>query len=357
MNKIKKVVLRENLVALTGDPIAAIILNQMLYWSERTRDCDKFILEEQAHSGNEMSEMLMHGWIYKSSEELTEELMGIASMSTIRRRLINLVKNGWIDERNNPKYAWDRTLQYRPNIHKIQRDLMKIGYVLDDYPLQLDVVGESIIHSDESNLHSDESNLRGDEALPEITTENTTDIQADSISENPPSELDAFFGAPEPSDVDLPEKINLHDQAERERYALRLQEQRKARVEGEPWLTQYEWIKPRSGIERNTLRKVAHTLIEAGIPEPESDAVKNKWKPALEAVYIESGGDFGLIKRAGEAMVAGGLQFWPTHKWVDQVIALKAEKTQGKTSTFKPRSVHDDDESWESPAQDLTIPY
>jgi len=184
-------------------------------------------------------------------------------------------------------------------------------------------------------------------------SENTSNIQGDfsnepehqdEVSINPPSALDAYFGPKRPSDVALPEKVNLHDQSERERYALRLQEQRKARAEGEPWLTQYEWLtKPRSGIERDTLRRVAHTLVTAGIPEPESDAVKARWRSALESVYIESGGDFELIKRAGVAMVAGGLQFWPTHKWVDQVIALKAEKAQGKTSTFKARSVYDDD--------------
>ena len=242
------------------------------------------------------------------------------------------------------------------NDEQIKKGLLKFKYGKDEYKAVCDkllyVTGDT---SDVTQLcHNRCDTATSDE--PSLSV-NETSSQPSSLSESPPSELDAFFGAPEPSGVDLPEKINLHDQAEREQYALRLQEQRKARAEGEPWLTQYEWIKPRSGIERNTLRKVAHTLIEAGIPEPESDAVKNKWKPALEAVYIESGGDFGLIKRAGEAMVAGGLQFWPTHKWVDQVIALKAEKTQGKTSTFKPRSVHDDDESWESPAQDLTIPY
>ena len=43
MEKIKKVVLREDLLAITGDFRKAIILNQFIYWSERVSDADKFI--------------------------------------------------------------------------------------------------------------------------------------------------------------------------------------------------------------------------------------------------------------------------------------------------------------------------
>jgi len=45
--RLKRVVIKEELVALTGDYIKAILLNQFLYWSERVEDFDLFILEEQ----------------------------------------------------------------------------------------------------------------------------------------------------------------------------------------------------------------------------------------------------------------------------------------------------------------------
>lgn len=44
--RLNRVVIKEELVALTGDFKLAIVLNQMLYWSERRSDADKFILEE-----------------------------------------------------------------------------------------------------------------------------------------------------------------------------------------------------------------------------------------------------------------------------------------------------------------------
>lgn len=46
MEKIKKVVLREDLLAITGDFRKAIILKQFIYWSERVSDADKFIEKE-----------------------------------------------------------------------------------------------------------------------------------------------------------------------------------------------------------------------------------------------------------------------------------------------------------------------
>ena len=41
--KIKKAVIREDLLSITNDFRKAIILNQFIYWSERVSDADKFI--------------------------------------------------------------------------------------------------------------------------------------------------------------------------------------------------------------------------------------------------------------------------------------------------------------------------
>ena len=193
-----KVVLKEGFVVLTGDPIAAIVLNQMLYWSERRNDADSFILEElQRETPDAPPPDGSHGWIYKSSEELAGELMGLGSEATIRRKLKLLVDKGWLDERHNPKYAWDRTMQYRPNIAKIQRDLMANGYVLDEYRLispeyiraAKTRTAHTNLHSDASIRHSAESKTHGDGALPDITTETTSDITTGR--EGAPSEMDS----------------------------------------------------------------------------------------------------------------------------------------------------------------------
>jgi len=161
---LKRVVTKEELVMLTGDDLSAVILNQFLYWSERTKDFDQFIKEEKTRDP-QASIMLTRGWIYKSADDLRDEIMTRASSATVRRRIVKLVNMGWLRERHNPNYGWDRVLQYRPDIHKIQTDLLELGYVLAGYPLQIE---KSILHGAEWNLH-------GAGALPEITTERDDD--------------------------------------------------------------------------------------------------------------------------------------------------------------------------------------
>jgi hypothetical protein len=206
LGKLKRAVLKEELVELTGNAIDALILNQFVYWSERTRDFDAFLAEEAARAKSEEPADLTHGWIYKSADDLADELMGIASAGTVRRHVKTLVEVGWIDERHNPKYTWDRTLQYRPNITKIQQDLFDLGYALDGYPLQIQF-DDSILqnekcnlqnqgstnHNGESNLHSEGSNLHRGGAVPEITTEITTETTAEREGANAPQPQQSGF--------------------------------------------------------------------------------------------------------------------------------------------------------------------
>jgi hypothetical protein len=136
MRKLKRVVIKEELVALTGDIIEAIILNQFLYWSERVEDFDKFIMEEKERAqanGINLNFPLTNGWIYKKISELKEETMLTDSEKTIRRKVQNLVEKGFLQERQNPMYKWDKTLQYRVNLNYIAKKLHEIGYTLDGY--------------------------------------------------------------------------------------------------------------------------------------------------------------------------------------------------------------------------------
>lgn len=136
--KLKRVVVKEEFVALTGDFIKAIILNQFLYWSERVQDFDKFIQEEKARASQEGVEINMeptNGWIYKKAEELAEETMLNLAPNTILRHIKVLIDNGWLLDRHNPAHGWDRTKQYRVNIVKIYNDLLKLGYVLQEYKM------------------------------------------------------------------------------------------------------------------------------------------------------------------------------------------------------------------------------
>jgi hypothetical protein len=202
--KLKRIVIKEELVELTGDVVAAVILNQLLYWSERRHDFDKFILEERERN-HEIEYQFTHGWIYKKLDELTDELMSIASRPTIHRRLEDLIEAGWVDKRKNPENPWDKVNQMRPNIRKIQIDLQSIGFALDRYPLVLEtsnVHGEtSNVHGETSNVHGETSNVHGETSIDhsehpavhgeqsyketEITTEITTEIRGDAPPSSP----------------------------------------------------------------------------------------------------------------------------------------------------------------------------
>lgn len=137
--KIKKAVIREDLLSITNDYRKAIILNQFIYWSERVSDADKFIKKENeiAKNNGEEERELFYGWIYKTAEELADEVMLGLSASQIRRYISELVDMGYISKRNNPKYKWDRTLQYRVNLVNIAKDLKKNGYPLSDYKIEI----------------------------------------------------------------------------------------------------------------------------------------------------------------------------------------------------------------------------
>ena len=214
--KLKRVVIKEELVELTGDFKSAIVLNQLIYWSERTKDTDKFLNEEReriekygnyefdGEKAEIIKDALTHGWIYKKASELAEDCMIGLSNATMGRILKNLIANGWIDERSNPIYTWDRTKQYRVNIAKIQSDLNKIGYALEGYSLgpacnnsfqnenssfnheKRNFQNEKLqIQNEKSELQNEKSQFQNEKAIPEITTEikNTETIYKDSTTQ------------------------------------------------------------------------------------------------------------------------------------------------------------------------------
>lgn len=182
--KLKRVVIKEELVELTGDFVKALILNQFIYWSERTKDFDLFLAEERKRAvGSSIEIEPTNGWVYKSVDELSEELMLTISPKTIRRRLIELVGMGYLGQRKNPIYKWDQTLQYRPDIVKIQTDLQKKGFALESYPL----VVVSTPKDKLSNGIVVVSNRSAADvpAIPKTTTETTTETHARSSKNKP----------------------------------------------------------------------------------------------------------------------------------------------------------------------------
>ncbi len=202
MQKLKRVVIKEELLALTGDFRLAIVLNQLMYWSERVNDFDKFIKEEKERlkitNDQESGKIIeyQNGWIWKKAEELVSECMLLTlnnkgesknvSDVTMRSYIKTLVENGWVFERNNPnpKYKFDKTKQYRVNLKKINDDLKKLGYTLQGYKFEEEIAatpymtepekfrfeGEKTFSRTLKTLLPKSKNLG---AIPETTTEIT----------------------------------------------------------------------------------------------------------------------------------------------------------------------------------------
>lgn len=194
--KLKRVVVKEELVALTKDFTKAVILNQMIYWSERVADFDEFILQEKNRAKNSGVDINIHetnGWIYKTAEELSEETMLGLSPSAMREQLKKLVAAGYLSERRNPEHRWDRTIQYRVNLINIQRDLLSLGYSLEGYRVNLNLLKElfdsnKLAFSETENAfsHTENANSETENAICE--TEN-----AFSDTEMPFSETENAF--------------------------------------------------------------------------------------------------------------------------------------------------------------------
>jgi hypothetical protein len=209
--KLKRAVIKEEFVALTGNAECAIILNQFDYWSHRTDDIDAYIEEEIARQDNPeaidiLEKTKTKGWIYKSTKQLLEEVMLSTSEKTARRHLIKLVEHGWLQERDNPDNKWDKRKQYRYNLVKVQEDLQTLGYPLEGWTIVTNPNVPSKGHSDEWKGHYDASEVHHDasqpihkptpavaptlaEEGPEITTEITTETSTVQETCHSPKEI------------------------------------------------------------------------------------------------------------------------------------------------------------------------
>lgn len=188
--KLKRSIIKEELVEIAGDYIKAAILNQFIYWSERVSDFDQFIEQEnmRAEAIGEQTRELTHGWIYKSAEEMSDETMLGLSATSMRTHIKALIEQGFLSERNNPKVKWDRTKQYRVNILEIMQALDAIGCVLEGYrrvpstPKSEDITPTIGNASSKIEVHSN----KNFETIPETTIETTTNtIKKERKKESP----------------------------------------------------------------------------------------------------------------------------------------------------------------------------
>lgn len=166
VKKLKRVVIKEELYALTKDTIEAIILGQFIYWEEKVNDFDKFIIEEKQrclNDGVSINIDMQNGWMYKKASEMSEECMLNMSDVTIRRYIQSLIDKGFVECRKNPIHKWDKTLQYRVNIAFVVLEIKKLGYDgLSGYS-SIDFKNECM------KLQNEDSEQKNEAAITEIT--------------------------------------------------------------------------------------------------------------------------------------------------------------------------------------------
>lgn len=166
VKKLKRVVIKEELYELTKDTIEAIILGQFIYWEEKVKDFDKFIIEEKqrcVNDGVSINVEMQNGWMYKKASEMSEECMLNMSDVTIRRYIQSLIDKGFVECRKNPTHKWDKTLQYRVNIAFVVLEIKKLGYDgLSGYS-SIDFQNECM------KLQNEDSEQKNEAAITEIT--------------------------------------------------------------------------------------------------------------------------------------------------------------------------------------------
>jgi len=180
--KTKLAVIREEYVAITEKFEQALILNQFIYWTERVRDFDQFIKEENIrkdkHGLQEEMEEPTHGWIYKTARQLSDELMTGWSTATTGRHLKALIALNFIGVRQNPKYKWDQTKQYRVDLNLVQSALHDKGYSLPGFTLGKPQISKKTSPDFKMKIH--ESDLKS------VPITETTNKDYDNVKESTP---------------------------------------------------------------------------------------------------------------------------------------------------------------------------
>ncbi len=135
--QMKKAVLREDLMKITGDVVQAMVLGQMLYWTKTLDKVNDWLFEENKRLAE--ADLPQHeynyGWIWKSAKEMREDLMFAFSEDAIQRAFSSLTQTGLLMKRNNPVLKYDRKLHYRIDLLFLRRKLKESGWEMTDFIL------------------------------------------------------------------------------------------------------------------------------------------------------------------------------------------------------------------------------
>lgn len=160
--KLRRVVIKEELVALTGSYKRAIILHQLDYWQ-----------------GAEFERTGRLGWFRRSAAEIAERTLINLSASNILAHVAALVDAGWVERRNDPADLTGKAKQYRVNLEKLRRDLAGLGYPLEGWTFS---ETEKAFSKTERGFSKTKQTLSKTESPSYIENTNTpVDVSADEI--------------------------------------------------------------------------------------------------------------------------------------------------------------------------------
>ena len=176
-SKIKRVIIKEELFAITQKTYDAIVLGQFIYWLDKTKDFDEYIKEEKERgkaSGQKIDFPLTNGWIYKKADDIINECMLDISKATAMRVVDRLLESGYLNQRVNPRYSFDKVYQYRVDIIKICADIKSLGYSIDEYEYLFQNQNESPMFQNETTgFQNETTGFQNETAIPYITSEIT----------------------------------------------------------------------------------------------------------------------------------------------------------------------------------------
>ena len=166
---------------IAPDPqAAAVILNQFIYWTNSKLDDKHQSRYRRAAAASENSESDHDDslWIYKDYDELKTDLLDLFGRNKIIDNVQWLVLSGYLKRRNNPRYRWDKTLQYAVDIDLVQSQID----ALPSFKNKLSKVSNQTIESGKTKR-----------AIPKKTTEKTEEKK----EKDSPA---AFAAVPDPTD-------------------------------------------------------------------------------------------------------------------------------------------------------------
>lgn len=167
--------MREDFIEICdGSHCRALILGLFEFWlniklkNREQAEIENQIAKKDGMQGTQSTEL----WVWKTLEQISEEMLGLFKVRKIGSEIKWLVDNKLLLRRNNPKYSWDRTYQYTVNVELVQSLLNEWDKKRKQTENANPITQKCAINKVNQRVQKCENA----EAIPKITTETTTDI-------------------------------------------------------------------------------------------------------------------------------------------------------------------------------------